>query len=144
MAVLRCGKRQNVRAVDTNVLVRYYLRDDPAQARLAEKALSAGDVFVPKTVLLELEWVLRSVAEQPAGKVLDCLTHLTALPGVTVEDHDQVEAALRHCRDGVDFADALHHAASHACTKLLTFDDRRYVRRAARLGLRPPVRLLTN
>ena len=144
MAVFRCGKRQNVRAVDTNVLVRYYLRDDPAQARLAEKALSAGDVFVPKTVLLELEWVLRSVAEQSASKVLDCLTHLTALPGVTVEDHDQVEAALRHCRDGVDFADALHHAASHACTELLTFDDRRYVRRAARLGLRPPVRLLTN
>ena len=133
-----------MRAVDTNVLVRYYLRDDPAQARLAEKALSAGDVFVPKTVLLELEWVLRSVAEQPAGKVLDCLEHLTALPGVTVEDHDQVEAALRHCRDGVDFADALHHAASHACTELLTFDDRRHVRRAARLGLRPPVRLLSN
>ena len=133
-----------MRAVDTNVLVRYYLRDDPAQARLAEKALSAGDVFVPKTVLLELERVLRSVAEQPAGKVLDCLTHLTAQPGVTVEDHDQVEAALRHCRDGVDFADALHHAASHACTELLTFDDRRCVRRAARLGLRPPVRLLTN
>ena len=133
-----------MRAVDTNVLVRYYLRDDPAQARLAEKALSAGDVFVPKTVLLELEWVLRSVAEQPAGKVLDCLTHLIALPGVTVEDHDQVEAALRHCRDGVDFADALHHAASHACTELLTFDDRRYVRRAARLGLKPPVHLLSN
>jgi predicted nucleic-acid-binding protein len=133
-----------VRAVDTNVLVRYYLRDDPAQARLAEKALSAGDIFVPKTVLLELEWVLRSVAEQPAGKVLDCLGHLIALPGVTVEDHDHIETALRHCRQGVDFADALHHAASHACTELLTFDDRRYVRRAARLGLKPPVRLLAS
>ena len=54
-----------MRAVDTNVLVRYYLRDDPAQARLAEGVLSAGAVFVPKTVVLELEWVLRSVAEQP-------------------------------------------------------------------------------
>ena len=133
-----------MRAVDTNVLVRYYLRDDPAQSRLAETALSAGDIFVPKTVLLELEWVLRSVAEQPARKVLDCLDHLIALPGVTVEDHDQVETALRHCREGVDFADALHHAASHACTELLTFDDRRYVRRAARLGLKPPVRLLAS
>jgi predicted nucleic-acid-binding protein len=131
-----------VRGVDTNVLVRYYLRDDATQARLAEKALSAGDIFVPKTVLLELEWVLRSVAEQPAGKVL--LGHLIALPGVTVEDHDQVEAALRHCRQGMDFADALHHAASHACTELLTFDNRRYVRRAARLGLKPPVRLLAS
>lgn len=132
-----------MRAVDTNVLVRYYLRDDPAQARRADKILSAGAVFVPKTVVLELEWVLRSVAEQPAGKVLDCLSHLMALPGITIEDHEQVEAALRHCRQGVDFADALHHAASHACSEVLTFDDRRYARRAARLGFRPPVRLLT-
>jgi predicted nucleic-acid-binding protein len=131
-----------VRAVDTNVLVRYYLRDDAAQARLAEKVLSAGDVFVPKSVVLELEWVLRSVAEQPAGKVLDCLAHLIALPGITVEDYEQVETALRHCREGIDFADALHHAASHACDELLTFDDRRYVRRATRLGFKPPVRLL--
>ncbi len=131
-----------MRAVDTNVLARYYLRDDPAQARLADKILGAGDVFVPKTVILELERVLRSVAGQPGGKVLDCLAHLIALPGITVEDHDQVEAALRHCRDGVDFADALHHAASLACSELLTFDDRHYVRRAARLGLKPPVRLL--
>lgn len=132
-----------MRAVDTNVLVRYYLRDDPAQARRADKILSAGAVFVPKTVVLELEWVLRSVVEQPAGKVLDCLSHLIALPGITIEDHEQVEAALRHCRQGVDFADALHHAASHACSEVLTFDDRRYARRAARLGFRPPVRLLT-
>ena len=132
-----------MRAVDTNVLVRYYLRDDPAQARRADKILSAGAVFVPKTVVLELEWVLRSVAEQPASKVLDCLSHLLALPGITIEDHEQVEAALRHCRQGVDFADALHHAASHACSEVLTFDDRRYARRAARLGFKPPVRLLT-
>lgn len=131
-----------MRAVDTNVLVRYYLRDDPAQARLAEKVLSAGDVFVPKTVVLELEWVLRSVAGQSAGKVLDCLAHLIALPGITIEDSERVETALRHCRGGADFADALHHAASHACREVLTFDDRRYVRRAARLGFRPPVRLL--
>ena len=131
-----------MRAVDTNVLVRYYLRDDPAQARLAEKVLSAGDVFVPKTVVLELEWVLRSVAEQPAGKVLDCLAHLIALPGITIEDPEQIESALSHCRKGADFADALHHAASHACREVLTFDDRRYVRRAARLGFKPPVRLL--
>ena len=130
-----------MRAVDTNVLARYYLHDDPAQARLAGKILSAGDVFVPKTVVLELEWVLRSVAEQPAGKVAECIAHLIALPGVTEEDHNQIEAALRHCRRGIDFADALHHAASHACSEMLTFDDRGYVRRAAKLGLKPPVRL---
>lgn len=132
-----------MRAVDTNVLVRYYLRDDAAQARIADRILSAGNVFVPKTVVLELEWVLRSVAEQPADKVMDCLAHLIALPGITIEDHDEVEAALRHCRQGVDFADALHLAASHACSELLTFDDRGYARRAAKLGVKPPVKLAT-
>lgn len=133
-----------MRAVDTNVLARYYLRDDPAQARLADKVLAAGAVFVPKSVLLELAWVLRSVAGQPAGKVIECLAHLMALPGITIEHHEQVEIALRHCRAGVDFADALHHASSEACSELLTFDDRRYVRRAARLRLKPPVRLLAD
>jgi predicted nucleic-acid-binding protein len=132
-----------VRAVDTNVLARYYLRDDAAQARIADRILSAGDVFVPKTAVLELEWVLRSIAEQPAGKVIDCLAHLIALPGITIEDHDEVEAALRHCRQGIDFADALHLAASHACSELLTFDDRGYARRAAKLGVKPPVKLAT-
>ncbi len=130
-----------MRAVDTNVLARYYLRDDLAQARVADTILSAGDVFVPKTVMLELEWVLRAVAEQPARKVIGCLAHLIALPGITVEDYDQVELALSHCRNGIDFADALHHAASHACTEMLTFDDRNYARRAAKLGFKPPVRL---
>lgn len=130
-----------MRAVDTNILARYYLNDDPAQARRAARILAAGDVFVPKTVMLELQWVLRSVAGQPAGKVADCLAHLIALPGVTVEDHDEVEDALRHCRRGVDFADALHWAASQACSELLTFDDRGYARRAAKLGLKPPVKV---
>ena len=132
-----------MRAVDTNVLVRYYLRDDAAQARIADRILSGGDVFVPKTVMLELEWVLRSVAGQPAGKVMDCLGHLIALPGITIEDHDEVEGALRHCRQGIDFADALHLAASHACSELLTFDDRGYARRAGKLGVKPPVKLAT-
>ena len=132
-----------MRAVDTNVLVRYYLHDDAVQARIATGILAAGDVFVPKTVMLELERVLRSVAEQPAGKVLDCLAHLIALPGVTIEDQDQVEAALHDCGRGIDFADALHLAASRACTELLTFDDRGFGRRAARLNLKPPVALAT-
>lgn len=130
-----------MRAVDTNVLARYYLHDHPAQARIAARILAAGDVFVPRTVMLELEWVLRSVAGQPAGKVADCLAHLIALPGVTIEDHDQVEDALRHCRRGIDFADALHLVASRACSELLTFDDRGYARRAAKPGLKLPVRV---
>jgi len=81
------------------------------------------------------------VAEQPGKKVFECLQHLIALSGITVEDRDQIETALGHCRNGIDFADALHLAASHACSKLLTFDDRGYARRARKPGLKPPVKV---
>ena len=128
-----------MRAVDTNILARFYLRDDAAQGRIAARVLAAGDVFIPKTVVLELEWVLRYVAEQSESKVIACLAHLIALPGITVEDRDEIEAALSHCRNGIDFADALHLAASSACSELLTFDDRGYARRAKKLRLKPAV-----
>ena len=128
-----------MRAVDTNVLVRFYLRDDAVQGRIAARVLAAGDVFIPKTVVLEFEWVLRYVAEQSESKVIECLSHLIALPGITVEDRDEIEAALSHCRNGIDFADALHLAASSACSELLTFDDRGYARRAKKLRLKPAV-----
>jgi predicted nucleic-acid-binding protein len=130
-----------VRAVDTNVLGRFYLRDDAIQGRIAANVLSSGDVFVPKTVILELQWVLRYVADQPEEKVIQCLEHLIALPGITIEDRDEIETAIDHCRKGIDFADALHLAASKACTELLTFDDRGYARRAKKLRLKPTVRV---
>ena len=130
-----------MRAVDTNVLARYYLRDDAMQGRVAASVLSDGDVFVPKTGILELEWVLRYVADQAEDKVIECLAHLIALPGITVEDREEIEAALGHCRNGIDFADALHLAASKACSELLTFDDRGYARRAKKLRLKPSVRV---
>jgi predicted nucleic-acid-binding protein len=130
-----------VRGVDTNILARFYLRDDKTQGRIAADVLTAGDVFIPKTVVLELEWVLRYVADQPEDKVIDCLAHLIALPGITVEDRDEIEAALGYCRNGIDFADALHLAAGKACTELLTFDDRGYARLARRLRLKPSVRV---
>ena len=128
-----------MRAVDTNILARFYLRDDSAQGHIAASVLSAGDVFIPKTVILELEWVLRYVAEQSERKVIECLAHLIALPGITVEDRDEIETALSHCRNGIDFADALHLAASSACSELLTFDDRGYARRARKFRLKPAV-----
>jgi predicted nucleic acid-binding protein len=71
------------------------------------------------------------------------LAHLIALPGITVEDRDEIEVALGYCRNGIAFADALHLAASNARTELLTFDDRSYARLARRLRLKPPVRVPT-
>jgi predicted nucleic-acid-binding protein len=103
--------------------------------------LSAGDIFIPKTVVLELEWVLRYVANQPDDKVIKCRAHLIALPRVIVEDLHEIETALGHCRNGIDFADALHLAASKACSQVLTFDDEVMRTGARKPRLKPPVRV---
>ena len=91
--------------------------------------------------MLELEWVLRQVAEHPATNVIDCLVHLLGLPGITAKDRETIETALSHCQKGLDFADALHLAASESCSELLTFDNQGFARRAEKLRLKPPVRI---
>ena len=54
-----------MRAVDTNVVVRYLTGDQPEQAARAREVFRAGQVFVSTTVLLESDWVLRSVYGSP-------------------------------------------------------------------------------
>jgi hypothetical protein len=63
------------------------------------------------------------VADQPGSKLIECLTNLIALPGVTVEHRDEIEEALGHSRNGIDFADALHFAVSRSCSE--AYDVRR-------------------
>jgi predicted nucleic-acid-binding protein len=128
-----------MRAVDTNLLARYYLADDAAQSKIAAAVLSGGEIFVPKTVLLELTWVLRAVAGQPADRVLAVIQHLLALPGVEIEQREQVLSAIACCRAGIEFANALHLCSSSRCDAFLTFDDRGFARKAARAELQPPV-----
>ena len=71
--------------------------------------------------------------------VVSVLRHLLGLRHVTVEDHSVVEQAVENCDAGVDFADALHHASYKACEAVATFDDRRFARRARKLGMTPVV-----
>lgn len=135
-------------ALDTNVLARYYVEEEnPSRATRAQREASrraiegGGDLFVAKTVLLELEWVLRGAYGLARRDVLRAFENLLALPNVEVEDRAAVESALANLRAGLDFADALHHASSRACTAFLTFDTRRFAGRARRMSLTPPVRV---
>ena len=135
-------------ALDTNVLARYYVREaDASRATLAQSEAArriiegGGDLFVAKTVLLELEWVLRGVYGLPRKDILRAVEHLLSQPGITVEDRASVEGALANLRAGFDFADALHHASSRACATFLSFDARRFARKARRMALTPPVRV---
>lgn len=110
-------------ALDTNVLVRYATNDDPRQAAQAVRLLSRpDDVFVPKTVLLELEWVLRAVYNVPRSDVSRVFKHILGLPNVVVEATEEVAEALRAFDHGFDFADALHLTASLHADAFHTFD----------------------
>jgi predicted nucleic-acid-binding protein len=132
-------------AVDTNILARYYV-DDPGDAeaagqrRRAERVMRDSEhVFVPMTVVLELTWVLRSFYEFSATDCARVIEHLVGLPNVTVEAWPKVLEATRLLRAGLDFADALHLACSGGCEAFLTFDDRRFAKRAQKLGCTPAV-----
>ena len=131
--------------LDTNVLARYYVEDasDPEstlQREAARRLIDSGTrLAVSKSVLLELEWVMRGYYEFAPARIARALRHLSALPQVELEDRAAVEAALSHYEAGLDFADAMHHAAYRQCRAMATFDDRKFARRAKRMGLTPPI-----
>lgn len=124
-----------MRAIDTNVLVRYLTGDEPEQAARARSAVEAGDVFVSATVLLESEWVLRSVYGFAGGEVASALRAFSGLPGVSVENPALLSEALDLAEAGMDFADALHLGAAAGCETLLTF-DRRFIEMAVNAPVR--------
>ena len=131
--------------LDTNVLARYYIDDDAdAEAkrqRLAARRLieSGQPLMVSKSVILELEWVMRGYYGFDQGEVASVMRHLLDQVHITVEDRDAIERAPSNCEAGIDFADALHHASYKSCDSVATFDDRKFARRAKKLGLTPVV-----
>lgn len=132
--------------LDTNILARYYVEpaaDDAAERRQCAQAAQLVDSGQPlavcKTVLLELEWVLRGAYGYSTADIGRALTHLLAQPHIEVEDRPRVEQALRNYASGLDFADALHHASYGEYASMASFDDR-LRRRSTRMGLQPPVK----
>lgn len=111
-------------AVDTNLVVRLLTNDDRGQARRAAAIFAANEVFVPKTVLLEIEWVLRHAYGLARPDILRGLTGVLGMQHVMAEDPLEVAAALDWYERGLDFADALHLAASGQARRFATFDTR--------------------
>jgi predicted nucleic-acid-binding protein len=132
--------------LDTNVLARYFIDEAGAddatvkQREAARTLLESGQgLYVPKTVALELEWVLRGYyrfSRDQVGLVFDALLNL---PSLQLEDRAAIEQALAGLRAGLDFADALHHASCRACTAIASFDQRSFAKPARALNLQPRV-----
>lgn len=131
--------------LDTNVLARYYVDDksDPEALRQREAArrlLASGKpLMVCKTVILELEWVLRGYYGFKQQAVMSVMHHLLTLPQVEFEDKETLLQALSRYEAGLDLADALHHASYRQCTSMASFDNRKFARRTVQLGITPTV-----
>jgi predicted nucleic-acid-binding protein len=110
-------------AVDTNLLVRVLTNDDPIQARRAVKLLKRDDIFIPKTVFLETEWVLRHAYGIEISRIIISFQKLLGLSNLNFEDPDGIYQAVSWYENKFDFADALHLASSRRCTSFATFDS---------------------
>ena len=134
--------------LDTNVLARYYIDDDAdaesrRQRSAARRLMESGQpLMVCKSVILELEWVMRGYYGFTQAQVASVFRHLLDQAHITVEDRGSVAQALSNSDAGIDFADALHHASYRSCTNIATFDDRRFARRAKKLGMTPAIMVL--
>lgn len=119
-------------ALDTNVLVRYLVQDDASQLAAAQQLIrkcvsERQTLFVPVTVALELEWVLRSNFGYPKATTIDVLSSLLSTVDLSFESEQALEIALDLYRNNTaDFADCLHIALAAQAGEqpLWTFDQR--------------------
>jgi predicted nucleic-acid-binding protein len=126
--------------LDTDLLVRLLTNDDPQQAgRVAELIDASPACFVPITVVLELEWVLRGAYRLPRQAIISALRGLLQIRQLHLEQEEQVVQAIDWYAQGLDFADALHLLRSEGCSALISF-DRAFGGQAGQLGLNPAVR----
>lgn len=116
--------------IDTNVLVRFLVRDDDVQfekaRRLIKREVTAGRrVFVSQLVLLETEWVLRSRYAVPQNQIIEAISGLLDSTDVQFEDEPAVEQAIFVWKDSAaEFADCLIGARNRrlGCRATATFD----------------------
>ncbi len=115
--------------LDTNVLVRYIMQDDPKQSPKATELIESLDAdnpgFVTVVSVIELYWVLTSCYDLTNEQVKQALEALLRTKQILVDRADQVLRALRVFGAGkADFADCLieRTAAGAGCSMTMTFD----------------------
>jgi predicted nucleic-acid-binding protein len=125
-------------AIDTNLLVRLILNDDAAQAQKALAILNSPEqIWIAKSVFLELEWVLRGVYKFEKQAIYDVLIDFLDLENVLIEQVEQIKFALSYYQQGMDFGDAIHLVSSLETNHFYTF-DKKFVNCAKKLNIEKP------
>lgn len=123
-------------AIDTNIVVRFLVRDDEAQWARVDALIRDAAIFVPSTVVLETAWVLQNIYGFRLLDLNSALEKFLGLPTVVVETPERMAATFDWVRRGLDFADAMHLVAAENCDSFVTF-DRSFLRAAK--GSAPPM-----
>ena len=126
-------------AVDTNVLLRLILNDDPRQIEAIASLMQRAQLFVSLTVLLETGWVLESRYRLPRKDVAESLDNVLVLDGVTIARSVLATWAIERYRSGADWADMIHLVAAAKTDGFATL-DRRLARKA---GPKSPIPIET-
>jgi predicted nucleic-acid-binding protein len=111
-----------LQAVDTNILLRYVVRDHEEQYRKARPIIEEEGCFILESVVLELMWALEGPFKMDVSDAVRGARALFGLPTVEVENPHGVNRALQWHLDGMDFGDAMHRVKAKGRRQLLTFD----------------------
>lgn len=125
-----------IKAVDTCVIARWLMRDDPVQTPLADRIME-GPIEISHTVLLELGWLMMSVGRMSREQFADAAFALLAIDQAVVDNRDRLRWAVERFRAGADWADMVHIATVDAGTLFATFEKSL----ARRAGPGTPVRV---
>ena len=124
--------------IDTNIVLRYLLKDDPALSPRALEIIATNDCFVSRAALTEVVYTLESYYRSPRAEIGRALDALLSLQRVSIEDRAVTERAVAWYKGGMDFGDAMIAASSHGSARVETF-DRDFSRLAHKLRTTPPV-----
>lgn len=121
-----------MKALDTNILIRFLTGDDPAQAQkvyavFKQAELKKEELFVPLPVVLEMLWVLEAVYEIPRAEILDAVGDLLLMPILKFEQQSTMQQFLQSARKSqYDLSDLLiaQSAKTNGCEAVLTFDKK--------------------
>ncbi len=121
-----------MKAIDTNILIRFITKDDDKQAQLIYQLFKQAEeknekLFVPLLVILEVIWVLESNYESSNSEILATLSDLLLMPILLFESEEVVKNFIDSAHNTkFDLSDLLiaHSAHSFDCQSILTFDKK--------------------
>ena len=121
--------------VDTNILVRFTIRDDEIQFKRSERLLRESETLLLPSTLMEFEWVVRSLYSIARAEIAAAMLGICGLPKVNLDEGDVIERAIQAYAGGLDLADAIFilQAEARGVGRFATF-DKQLIKRCARIS----------